>query len=50
MVFSSDSPQLTQLQTNLDILPIQYCSGIDSYTYVAMQLTNYLITAFVPSP
>ena len=49
MVFLSDSPQLTQLQTNLDVLPIQYCSGIDPYTYVAMQLTNHLIIAFVPS-
>ena len=29
-----DLPQLTQLQTDLDVvLPIQYCLGIDPYTY-----------------
>ena len=30
----SDPPQLSQLQTDLDVvLPIQYCLGIDPYTY-----------------
>ena len=30
----SDPPQLSQLQRDLDVvLPIQYCLGIEPYTY-----------------